>query len=131
MRSTTALVAAALAAAALPTAASARSAFFLSPTKNLGCQVVDNDARLRPSAYCQSYASRTSVTLSKDGRLRVCRTSSRCIGDAPFGTGTLAYGRSRTVGRFRCTSRRDGIRCVVRSTGRGFRIDRTSVRPIR
>ncbi|MCB0881367.1 MAG: hypothetical protein KDC33_04005 [Thermoleophilia bacterium] len=131
MRTLLSLAAAALLAATIPTTASARSVFIASPTRNLGCQIVDNDARLRPSAYCQSYASRTSVTLSKDGRLRVCRRSMRCIGDGPPETRVLPYGRSRTVGRFRCTSRRDGMRCVIRASGKGFHIDRTRVRPVR
>lgn len=130
MRSPLALIASLVLVAALPSAASARSVFFFSPTGNLGCQMVDNDARLRPSVYCQSYASRTSVTLSKNGALKVCRRSNRCIGDAPLGTGKLAYGRSRTLGRFRCTSRKDGIRCVIARSGKGFHIERVAVRRV-
>lgn len=125
------VLAAAVALGAAAGAADARSVFFFSPTGNLGCQMVDKDARLRPSVYCQSTASRTSVTLSKNGALKVCRRSARCIGDAPQGTGKLAHGRSRTLGRFRCVSRRDGVRCRIVATGRGFHIDRTSVRPLR
>ncbi len=133
MRTSRMLVALATTAAlgTVASTADARSSFFFSPTGNIGCQMVDKDARLRPSVFCQSASSRTSVTLSKNGALKVCRRSSRCIGDAPYGTGKLAYGKQRTLGRFRCVSRRDGVRCRIIATGRGFHIDRTSVKPLR
>jgi hypothetical protein len=50
-----------------------------------------------------------------------------CLGNEPENAFTLRYGRSIRVGPFRCTSRTDGIRCVVIRTGRGFLINRAGV----
>jgi hypothetical protein len=50
-----------------------------------------------------------------------------CQGNEPENAFTLAYGRSIRVGPFRCTSRTDGMRCVVIRTGRGFLINRAGV----
>jgi hypothetical protein len=43
----------------------------------------------------------------------------------------LHYGESTEVGGFRCKSTRQGITCLVRKSGRGFRVDRTAVTAIR
>jgi hypothetical protein len=40
----------------------------------------------------------------------------------------LAYGKSVRLGPFRCTSRTDGMRCLVVRTGRGFLIGRETVK---
>jgi hypothetical protein len=50
--------------------------------------------------------------------------------------GTAAYcqtftpARSVTVGPFRCTSRKRGMRCVVRSTGDGFELSQQGIRRV-
>jgi hypothetical protein len=41
---------------------------------------------------------------------------------------TLSYGRSVTVGPFRCSSLKTGMRCVVRKTDRGFLIARSGIK---
>ena len=121
-----ALCAAALAGAAT---AEARVAWFLSPSGNLGCEVADHDPR-GAYAFCQSDRRPQTVRMAVTGRLRICR-GERCLGDPPENTPTLAYGRQVRVGRFRCASEQAGIRCTVVATGRGFVIDRETVRPVR
>ena len=57
----------------------------------------------------------------------------RCTGNfgerPPFRQ--LPYGRSVSVGRFRCSSATIGITCVARATGKGFLMSLQSVRPVR
>jgi hypothetical protein len=56
------------------------------------------------------------VTLHGSGKLTTCRG---CIGN----TGrlpTLGIGRATSLGPFRCTALKGGVRCVVTNTGRGF-----------
>jgi hypothetical protein len=40
------------------------------------------------------------------------------------GSPVLAYGKSRTFGRFTCTSRTTGLTCRDRSSGHGFEVSR-------
>ncbi len=62
--------------------------------------------------------------MGRNGRL----TIHRWIGDPGEGRHlVLRYGRTLTVGGFACTSRRNGMTCVVRATGKGFRIAKGGV----
>jgi len=47
----------------------------------------------------------------------------------PDGVPVLAHGKSRRVGRLRCTSTRYGMRCVSLVTGNGFRVG-PRIRPV-
>jgi hypothetical protein len=125
------LFAGGLCAAALAGAATAQAkvAWFLSPSGNLGCEVADHDPR-GAYAFCQSNQRPQTVRMAVSGRLRICR-GVHCLGDPPENTPTLPYGRRVRVGRFGCTSEQAGIRCTVIATGKGFVLDRKTVRPIR
>jgi hypothetical protein len=59
--------------------------------------------------------------------MSVCRGVG-CLGNGPENAFTLRYGRSVRVGPFRCTSRRDGMLCVVVRSGHGFLINRDRVK---
>lgn len=97
-----------------------------SPTGNLACEMADRDQR-GSYVHCQSYVRPQSVTMGPRGALRICR-GERCLGDPPHdATVTLRYGRSARLGRYRCTSSRDGMRCRVVASGRGFLINRDRV----
>lgn len=125
-------IVAAVASAALFSAvdrADAAARWFYSPSGNISCQVIDGDSRRDSEAYCQSVARAHSVTMTPDGRLSICR-GEKCLGNGPEDATLLAYGRSVRVGRFSCTSRRDGMRCRVLSTGRGFFISKDTIRRI-
>ncbi|MFN8111457.1 MAG: DUF6636 domain-containing protein [Thermoleophilia bacterium] len=121
------LCAAGAAAALLAGAGSAAAAvhWFKSPTGNLSCEVADHDSR-GSYAYCQSERKPVSAKLRLSGVVKVC-TGETCLGNGPEGTPVLAYGHAVTVGRFRCTSRADGIRCRVKATGRGYLINGSGV----
>lgn len=102
--------------------------WFYSPTGNLGCEVADRDTR-GSYAYCQSVDRPQSVRMASNGRLRICRGEA-CLGNGPEDATRLAYGRTVRVGRFACSSSRDGFRCRVVSSGRGFFISKDTIRRI-
>jgi hypothetical protein len=118
----------ALASPILAVAAPAAAAvsFFHSPSRNIECEVGWKRAGVGTYAYCQTASPSRSVKLRRNGAYKVCRGEG-CIGDGPEDAFTLAYGRSVRVGGFRCTSRPNGISCLVIASGRGFRIAREGV----
>jgi hypothetical protein len=99
------------------TAASATPAFFHSPTGNIECQLQ------KKLVYCESLAAQRTVTMKKDGTLKLCATA--CLSDGPEDAITLAYGKSIKRGSIKCSSAQDGITC--RTHGKGFRIDKSGV----
>jgi hypothetical protein len=107
------------------------SAAFLSPSRNLSCEMNDRRPNVGSYVYCQSFNRPHSAKLTLSGRFTVCRDRSRltthCLGDPGEHTPLLAYGHQKTVGRFRCRSRHDGITCTVIRSGKGFRIDGAGV----
>jgi hypothetical protein len=102
----------------------------ISPSGNLQCEMSDDgggDAHVR----CQSFKSPHAVKLAPDGRLNRCTGQLMCIGNlGETRTTRFAYGMTKTVGRFRCHSEMSGITCTVVASGRGFFIDRNTVKPI-
>lgn len=103
--------------------------FFLSPSGNISCEL-DYDPgstvpELPTGAFCQAIKPARSVKMSPTGRLKICR-GVRCLGNPPENAFTLNYGRSTSLGPFKCRSVRPGMRCRVRS-GRGFLISRSGI----
>jgi hypothetical protein len=119
------LIAAAVAILAHASTATASVRWFHSPGGNLSCEVSSGGAR-GAYAFCQSKRTPKSVTLTRDGRSKICRGVA-CLGDGPQGAKRLAYGRSIRVGAFRCTSLKNGLRCVVVKSGRGFTLSRAKI----
>src|SRR6476620_3044155 len=113
---------AALVAAVVPATASAKVAFFHSPSGNIQCEVASDDSR-GTYAYCHTCEPLASVKLNAKGHSRVCRGGT-CVGDGPPEAFTLGYGKAVRVGIFRCTSRTSGMTCRVIGKGHGFRIAR-------
>jgi hypothetical protein len=60
-----------------------------------------------------------AVTLPASGRVKVCHGPG-CVANAPDREPKLRYGRSISLGPFRCTSLRTGVRCVVKKLDHGF-----------
>jgi hypothetical protein len=110
--------------------AAAKRSFFLSPSGNISCELHWKDGSLGTFAYCQTRSPARSAKLRSSGSLKVC-TGSKCIGDPPTNAKKLAYGTSRRVGGFRCTSRSTGMTCVRTTTGKGFRIASSGVRAVK
>jgi hypothetical protein len=107
----------------LASPAGAAVASFHSPSGNIQCEVGWKRAGVGTYAYCQTFRPPRSVSLRRTGTFTSCRGTG-CLGDGPEDAFTLGYGRSVRVGGFRCTSRTNGITCIVRASGRGFRIAR-------
>jgi hypothetical protein len=115
-------------------ARAAADTFFESPSGNIGCVIsaksgVRCDIRERdwrpppkPRSCPVDWGNGVSVARRGAGRYT-------CAGDTVFSDGqALRYGRSILRGRFRCTSRRSGMRCINRRSAHGFRLSRQRVR---
>lgn len=113
---------------ALATAeAQAKVRWFHSPTGNIQCEVAGNGDVRGTYAYCQTFKRAKSIRLRRSGAMRVCRGIG-CLGNGPENAFTLRYGRSVTVGPFRCTSLERGMRCKVIRSGHGFLISKQRIR---
>jgi hypothetical protein len=98
---------------------------FASPSRNIGCTLGDED-----TAYCLTVKPPRSVSLSHNGRIRVC-SGRRCIGSGKFGgTPTLGYGKRDLYAGYLCRSKRVGVTCVYAKSGKGFLINRNGVKRI-
>src|SRR5262245_58170121 len=98
---------------------------FYSPSKNISCEV-SSGGELGGYAFCQSAQNPRSVTLSKQGTLKVCH-GTKCLGDAPETAFVLGYGKSVEVGNFKCTSKKTGMHCSVSPSGHGFELSRDAL----
>jgi hypothetical protein len=98
---------------------------FLSPSRNISCEVNYQRDGLTDDAYCQTMEPAQSATLSANGVLKPCNGTS-CLGNAAENTPTLAYGQSASIGPFSCTSQQDGVTCTV-SSGKGFTISNAGI----
>jgi hypothetical protein len=100
--------------------ATSGTVWFHSPSGNIECEVSPGGPHRAARAYCQTAHPSASVSLRPSGKLRICHGQG-CIGNGPENASTLAYGHSMLVGPFRCTSsRQQGMKCIVRQTGKGF-----------
>jgi hypothetical protein len=114
----------ALACAAPLAQAAPHQRFFLSPTHNISCEIDVGQVGIPDRAYCQTMQPPASATLSAKGKPRLCHGTG-CIGNPPEQDPTLAYGRSISLGQFRCTSRASGVTC--RGHAGGFTISRSGI----
>lgn len=99
---------------------------FLSPSRNISCEVdYQRDPGIPDEAYCQTNEPPQSVHLSTGGVVTSCKGVS-CLGNAGEGTPVLAYDQTAGVGPFSCTSKADGVTCTVAS-GHGFTISSAGI----
>ena len=101
---------------------------FLSPSRNISCEVNYQRSGLTDDAYCQTMEPAQSATLSANGVLTPCNGTS-CLGNPAENTPTLGYDQTAAVGPFSCTSKQDGVTCTV-SSGRGFTISNAGITPV-
>ena len=73
-------------------------------------------------------ANAICVTLSPSGSF-TGRRGLPCAANAPEHTPTLRLGRSISLGPFRCTALRAGVRCTA-ALGRGFLLGAHGVKPV-
>ena len=112
-------------------AEAASSAWFSSPSRNIGCVMAATGVRCDAMTYTYTpppqpawcdFGWGPSIGVGTRGRGHF-----RCVSDTVAGAPTiLGYGSSRIIGRFRCTSRTTGMRCVNTLNGHGFRISKAS-----
>ena len=110
-----------------------KHATFFWPGRKLHCEMTDDPANPnRPSVYCVTVDAAHAAQLESSGKLGICghRAPSGCLGTVPPNSPTLAYGKDLTVGRFRCSSLRSGVKCVVNRSGKGFLINLKGVRRV-
>ena len=100
--------------------------FFFTPGPNgASCEIDVGVPGLSGQAWCvvgpPHLPTRRAigVALTAAGVVAVCH-GLRCVGNAPDQTPTLRYGRSIGLGPFRCTSLRQGVRCIATKLGHGF-----------
>lgn len=100
--------------------------FARTPQGTASCAIYDHYAG-STTAFCESFLRKreSKATVSARGKVSICASSAtrsdHCnLGNAGDRTPTFAPGRRVTVGPFRCTVQRSGVRCVVSASGRGF-----------
>jgi hypothetical protein len=113
------------AASADKPACTASECAFLSPSRNISCEVNYQRSGLSDDAYCQTMEPPQSVQLSPTGVVAPCKGTS-CLGNPAENTPTLAYDQTASLGPFSCTSRQDGVTCTV-SGGKGFTISNAGI----
>jgi hypothetical protein len=119
--------------------ASADGYFFVSPSKNLACgfvtvqegQLTGCQASITVANLPDCNAPQVNSAPAIDflvGR----KAAGYCISQGAFNSGTrvLQYGEQITVGGVTCTSRRTGVSCLDRQSGRGFSASREAFQPI-
>ncbi|MBA3263613.1 MAG: hypothetical protein H0T69_14305 [Thermoleophilaceae bacterium] len=128
------LAVAALVATAVVAAAPASAAtFFETPSHNIGCAISKSVARcdIRVRAW-EPPPKPARCPVDWGNGLTVARRGFAhpvCAGDTVFGgQRVLGYRKSIRRGRFECTSRRDGVRCVNLRSEHGFKLGRRSAR---
>ncbi len=112
------------------------SPFFESPSRNIGCVIVDRTARCdilvrswkppaRPGACPHIVDFGQGLMVSRTGPARfVCAGDTSMDPHAPI----LAYGRTLTRGGLSCSSATTGMTCRSTRTGHGFFISRQGYR---
>jgi hypothetical protein len=93
---------------------------FKSPSGNITCVMSTSDGAF---AQCELRSMRIGGGFMVPAHGRVHRYD---VGDDDLAARrfVLRYGRSRSLGRFQCTSRESGMTCRNRRSGHGFTISR-------
>jgi hypothetical protein len=117
----------------LAAAPASAATFFESPSHNIGCVISKAGARCdirarswdpppKPASCPVDWGQ--GLTVERRGVARFV-----CAGDTVFGgKRVLAYRKSIRRGRFECTSRRNGMRCVNVRNQHGFKLARRFAR---
>jgi hypothetical protein len=111
--------------AATPASTGSQRFFFTPGPNGASCEIDVGVPGLSAQAWCVvgpphlPARNAIGVALTAAGAVKVCH-GLRCVGNAPDKTPTLRYGRSIGLGPFRCTSLRQGVRCIATKLGHGF-----------
>ncbi|MEA2332511.1 MAG: hypothetical protein QOH58_2649 [Thermoleophilaceae bacterium] len=119
----------ALAASLVVAAPASAATFFKTPSGNIGCVISKSVARCDISEKAWTPPPKpASCPVDWGNGLVVSRRGSArftCAGDTVLGgQRVLGYGDDISRGRFRCVSRRNGVRCVNTRNEHGFKLSR-------
>ena len=113
-----------------------RHSYFATPSRNIGCVLVDGTARCdirrrtwspppRPRSCPPEVDYGQGIVVATAGRaMFVCAGDTALIPRAPI----LDYGRIDLYDGFYCSSERGGVTCRSAHSGHGFAISRTAYR---
>ena len=101
---------------------------FLSPSRNISCEIDYQRRGIPDEEFCFTVSPPASVRLDTGGVLTRCAGES-CLANPPEGTPILGYGQTMGAGPFTCRSETDGVTCTVTS-GRGFSISSSGITPV-
>lgn len=115
-----AVLVAGIASLAASGSAEVRLLAFKSPSGNITCVMSTSDGAF---AQCELRSMRIGggFMVPAHGRVKRYDVGDDDLADRRF---VLQYGRSRSLGRFRCTSRESGMSCRNHRSGHGFVISR-------
>lgn len=106
-------------AAAVPASAQAALRTFRSPTGNLGCMFY-SDAGVPRQVRCEwKGGNDRAVVVNETGKGRRIKITDTVLDPKAK---VLAYGKSTTFGRLKCTSRTSGITCKSLRSNHGFTV---------
>jgi hypothetical protein len=109
--------------ARLPSATTTtHGAVFVSPSRNIGCEVDFRFSHIGVATFCQTLAPPQSVAITAAGAIEKC-SGAACVGHPAKSTPELLYMTSTAAGPFLCASRFDGVACSA--GGRAFLISRS------
>jgi hypothetical protein len=97
---------------------------FLSPTKNIACNIDVTDTN---SVRCATFSPPQLVTMDATGAYQTCYGGTKCeLGNPRQETPVLSYGSATGAGRFQCLSTRAGMSCTV-AGHKGFTLSRSGI----
>lgn len=85
---------------------------FYSPSHRIDCEINTGGRTGSDSVYCKTVDPPQSVQMDNTGVFQSC-TGQSCLGDAPPGIPTLAYGKSVALAPFSCLSEVAGVTCTA------------------
>lgn len=105
---------------------------FQTPSRNIGCVVASNTLRCDIATTSVRPPKRPASCDLDFGNAFAMNTRARprrlCAGDTALGSGpVLAYGRTRRIGVFACTSKVSGLTCTNRNR-HGWTLAKSSIR---
>jgi hypothetical protein len=104
---------------AIAVPAAAKDVVFQTPSKKIACRIYDEGTGL--VIRCDLFfLNDRAVRMTRRGKARLIHVTDT-IGDLK--AQVLAYGKTKRVGPFTCTSRRTGLSCHNRN-GHGFTVSR-------
>jgi len=86
------------------------------------CTIASSTATPPTDATCTGVIG-LKLTVTATGASRPCVEGAK-PDVAAAGTPVLAYGQTKTVGAFTCTSSSNGVTCKHDPTGKGFKLER-------